>query len=293
MDGQQHRTPLAAVLAALGLKPKHVVQAANRIAAEMGFRRAISRQYFIKLRTGEGHATEEKILLLVMAFRELSGYAVRASDLFALEPAGGAGDGPLLTPGISGHGSNPFVPISSPGAGFRARRVSVSDQTGTSGDDAFEELYAEYGLLLRSIAMRKYGIPPDDAEALTHDTFVAYLQRHTKIHDLKPWLMGAVCNACKHYWRDRKREVPLPEDFEETIDPTANCSADSWAWKITVAALLARLGNQCRETLQRYYWADESKEKIAATLSLSPGYVLHLLSSCRQRIREMLKRRTS
>ena len=292
MEGQ-YRTPLAAVLAALGLKPIHVVQTANRIAAEMGFRRSISRQYFIKLRTGKGHATEEKILLLVMAFRELSGYVVRASDLFPLEPAGAAGPGPLLTPGILTDSSNTLVPISSAGAGFGARRISVSDQTGTSGDDAFEALYTEYGLLLRTIAIRRYGIPPDDAEALTHDTFVAYLQRHTKIHDLKPWLMGAVCNACKHYWRDRKREAPLPEDFEETIDPTANCSADSWAWRITVAGLVARLGTQCRETLKRYYWADESKEAIAATLSLSPGYVLHLLSSCRQRIREMLRRRTS
>jgi RNA polymerase sigma factor (sigma-70 family) len=290
LEGQS-RTPLAAVMAALGLKPNHVVRIANRIATEMGFRRAISRQYFIKLRTGKGHATEEKILLLVMAIRELSGYAVRASDLFPLEPA--SAEGPLLTPGFLTHGCNPLVPISSAGAGFRAWRVSVSDQSGTSGDDAFEALYTEYGLLLRTIAMRKYGIPPDDAEALTHDTFVAYLQRHTKINDLKPWLMGAVCNACKHYWRDRKREAPLPEDFEETIDPAANCSADSWAWRITVAGLLARLGNQCRETLQRYYWADESKEKIAATLSLSPGYVLHLLSSCRRRIREMLARRTS
>jgi hypothetical protein len=118
------------VLAALGLKPIHVIQTANRIAAQMGFRRAISRQHFIKLRTGERRATEEKILLLVMAFRELSGYAVRASDLFALEPAGVAGEGPLLTPGILTHGSNPFVPISSAGAGFRARRVSVSDTPG-------------------------------------------------------------------------------------------------------------------------------------------------------------------
>ena len=293
MDGKEHTTPLAAVMAALGLKPIHVIQTANRIAAQMGFRYAISRQHFLKLRIGERNATEEKILLLVMAFRELSGYAVRASDLFALEPSGAVGDAPLLTPCISAHGSNPLVPISSAGAGFRARRISVSDRTGTSGDDEFEALYTEYGLLLRSIAMRRYGIPPDNAEALTHDTFVAYLQRHTKINDLKPWLMGAVCNACKHYWRDRKREAPLPEDFEEAIDPAANCSADSWAWRITVAGLLARLGNQCRETLKRYYWSDESKESIAATLSLSPGYVLHLLSSCRQRMREMLRRRTS
>ena len=167
----------------------------------------------------------------------------------------------------------------------------MSDSIATAGDDVFDALYTEYGLLLRSIAMRRYGVPPDDAEALTHDTFIAYLERHTKIQDLKPWLMGAVCNACKHYWRDRKREAALPDDYEETIDPASNGSADNWVWRITVAGLVARLGVQCRETLKRYYWDDESKEKIAATLSLSPGYVLHLLSSCRQRIREMLERR--
>jgi RNA polymerase sigma factor (sigma-70 family) len=287
---QQRRTPLTSVMAAFGLKPMHVVQVADRIAAEMGFRRSISRQYFGRLRKGGARATEEKILLLVMAIRELTGYAVQASDLFPLEPAA-AGCGMLrLTPDILTHGGNALVPISSAGAGSRAWRAFVSDLTGPAGDDAFDALYAEYGLLLRSIAMRRYGVPPDDAEALAHDTFIAYLERHTKIQALKPWLMGAVCNASKHYWRDRKREAPLPENHEETIDPASNCTADSWAWSITVAGLVARLGDQCRETLKRYYWGDESKETIAETLSLSPGYVLHLLSSCRQRIREMLGR---
>jgi DNA-directed RNA polymerase specialized sigma24 family protein len=105
--------------------------------------------------------------------------------------------------------------------------------------------------------------------------------------------MGAVSNACKHYWRVRKREAPLPDDYESTADPAFHDTANDVAWRITVAALVARLGVQCRETLKRYYWRDESKESIATTLSLSPGYVLHLLSSCRQRIREMLARSRS
>jgi RNA polymerase sigma factor (sigma-70 family) len=259
---------------------------AARIASEMGFRQSISRQYLGKLRNGRARATEEKILLLVMAVRELTGYAVRACDLFPLEPAAING-APRFTP----DSCNISVPVSSTGSSSPVWRIFVPEPTGSGGDDAFEALYAEYGLLLRSIAMRRYGIPPDDAEALVHDTFVAYLERHTKINELKPWLMGAVSNGCKHYWRDRKRESPLPDDYEETADPAAEKMADDWAWRITVARLVARLGEQCRETLKRYYWRDESKETIAATLSLSPGYVLHLLSSCRQRIREMLARR--
>ena len=294
MGAQQRSTPLKVVMAAFGLKPSHVVQMADRIAEAMGFRRSISRQYFGKLRSGRARATEEKILLLVMSIRELTGYAVRAIDLFPLEPAALGYGVPRLSPEIPApRNSNALVPVSSVGSSSRVWRVFVPEPTGPAGDDAFEALYAEYGLLLRSIAMRRYGIQPDDAEALVHDAFVAYLERHTKINELKPWLMGAVSNGCKHYWRDRQRETPLPEDYEETVDPASNGTADNWAWRITVAGLVARLGEQCRETLKRYYWRDESKETIAATLSLSPGYVLHLLSSCRQRIREMLTRSRS
>jgi len=292
VGAQKRDTPLKLVTAALGLKPNDVVQMAGRIAEEMGFRRSISRQYFVKLRGGRATATEEKILLLVMTIRELTGYAVRASDLFPLEPAAAGLAGLPFSPEIlTQGGSNTLIPVSSDGSGSHVWRVFVPEPSGPAGDDdAFESLYTEYGLLLRSIAMRRYGIPPDDAEALVHDTFVAYLERHTKINDLKPWLMGAVSNGCKHYWRDRKREMPLPVDYEEAADPAPDCTADNWAWRITVAGLVARLGEQCRETLKRYYWREESKESIAATLSLSPGYVLHLLSSCRQRIREMLAR---
>jgi RNA polymerase sigma factor (sigma-70 family) len=273
-------------MAVFGLKPRHVVAAAHGIAAEMGFRRAISRQYFGRLRSGRARATEEKILLLVMTIRQLTGYAVRASDLFPLEPAAVGFGAPRFTPEIA-------AAVSSTGSSSPVWRMLLPEPTGSAGDDAFEALYAEYGLLLRSIAMRRYGIPPDDAEALVHDTFIAYLERHTKINSLKPWLMGAVSNACKHYWRDRKRECPLPDDYEATADPASNDTANEVAWRITVAGLVARLGEQCRETLKRYYWRDESKESIATTLSLSPGYVLHLLSSCRQRIREMLSRSRS
>ena len=284
MVAQTRETPLAAVMAVFGLKPSHVVRMAQRIAKRMGLRRSISRQYLGKLRSGRATATEEKILLLVTTIGELTGYAIRASDLFRLEPAGACLGAPRLTL------DNP-LPVSS--GASTAWRILLPEPTGSDGDDAFEALYAEYGLLLRVIAMRRYGVPPDDAEALVHDTFIAYLQRHTKINDLKPWLMGAVSNACKHYWRDRKRECPLPDDYETTADPSSENTANDVAWRITVAGLVARLGEQCRETLKRYYWRDESKEAIATTLSLTPGYVLHLLSSCRKRIREMLARSRS
>jgi DNA-directed RNA polymerase specialized sigma24 family protein len=71
----------------------------------------------------------------------------------------------------------------------------------------FQALYVNYGVVLRGIATQRYRIPAGDAEALVHDAFIAYLQRHTVVREVKPWLIGAVGNACKQYRRVLKREA--------------------------------------------------------------------------------------
>jgi RNA polymerase sigma factor (sigma-70 family) len=264
-------TPLARVFASLRLKPLHVAASANRIAQLLGMKEGLSRQHLLRIRKGTAHATEGKIFLIVAAVRELTGYAVRAADLFQLEPA--------LAEGMAD--SNP---VSSRGL----RGLILPEPTPPTDETEFEALYLQYGVLLRTIAIRRYHVPPDDAEALVHDTFIAYLERHTVIRELKPWLMGAVGNSCKHYWRDRKREAPMPETMDETPAGTAD-EADEWAWRISVGAAVARLGEKCRETLRGYYWREESNERIAASLSTSPGYVRQLLVSCRRRVKELLQ----
>jgi RNA polymerase sigma factor (sigma-70 family) len=166
------------------------------------------------------------------------------------------------------------------------RNLSVPVSAGPSGDDTFERLYLDYDILLRSLAMRRYGVPPDDAEAIVHDAFVAYLQRHTAIREPKTWLMAVVSNLCRHYWRDRKRDEALPTLVPPEIDEVDE--TDRWEWRITVGAVVARLGEKCRETIRRYYWREESKETIAASLATSPDYVRQLLVSCRRRLKALL-----
>ena len=261
--------PLAQILAKLGLKPIHVAATAKAIAQLLGMKEGLSRQQLLRIRQGRAHPTDSKIFLIVAAVRELTGQAVRAADLFRLEPA--------LAEGV------PYVnPVSS----NPPRGLILTESTPPADETEFEALYLEYGVLLRTIAMRRYNVPPDDAEALVHDTFIAYLERHTVIRELKPWLMGAVSNSCKHYWRDRKREAPMPDAIDET--PAAGDEADEWAWRISVGAVVARLGEKCRETLRGYYWREESNERIAANLATSPGYVRQLLVSCRRRVKELL-----
>ena len=56
---------------------------------------------------------------------------------------------------------------------------------------------------------------------------------------------------------------------------------------LTVASVVARLGEKCREALRRYYFHEESKESIARELSTSPDHVLQFVLSCRRRVREL------
>ena len=188
-------------------------------------------------------------------------------------------------------GSNASVPVSSFDRVSSVRRHFVVDEPGSPGA-AFESLYNQYGLLLRTIAMRRYHVPPDDAEALVHDVFAAYLERRAHVRDAKGWLTGAIRNASLNYWRKREPESPLLPEHEEARDDAAEARFEQWLRRSTIASVFARLGTRCRETLRGYYLREESKERIAEQLETSPGNVLQLLVTCRRRAQELVRRLT-
>ncbi len=266
----------------LGLRPLDIIREAERIASKEGVE-SISRRHFQRLRLGRASATAERIYIIVAALRSATGMLVKATDLFVLQPD---------TPRPGGFPWESSWP--------RPEPVSVSSRRGTSGSlwstvrsvvdpsstnaSEFEALYIEYGVLLRGIAIRRYNIPPDDAEALVHDIFTAYLQRRAYVRELKGWLIGAIGNASKDYLRRRKREEPLLPEHDEKPDQAAE---ERWMFNMTVAMAIARLGEKCRETIRRYYFHEESAESMAEQLSTSPGYVLQLLVCCRRSVREI------
>jgi RNA polymerase sigma factor (sigma-70 family) len=165
----------------------------------------------------------------------------------------------------------------------------VSQGSGST-EEAFESLYTEYGLLLRTIAMRRYRVPPDDAEALVHDVFAAYFERRAHVRNAKAWLIGAIGNASSNYVRKRRPEAELLPEHEDAPDEASAARFEEWLRRSTIAAIFARLGQRCRETLRRYYLREESKEHIAVQLETSPGNVLQLLVTCRRRAQELMRR---
>ena len=288
--GVVHDTPLETFLKKLRLHPLHVVIEAERVARRLGLRVAISRQHFGRIRLGKSRATEEKMLLIVATLRSMTGLAVRATDLFVLEPAHAG----ISTSTLMGH-ADPFRVGSRRVSTFSRPRWSRSwgffvEDDRPSAAETLEILYAEHAAILRANARRRFtSIAADDVEGLLNDIFVSFLERQPKVEDERAFLIGAMNNACKHYLRKRKNETPLLPEHDHTPDSSTEEELDRWTLVLSLGATLARMGTKCRETLRRYYLHDEKPEYIATKLDTTTAYVFQLLSTCRKRAREIYR----
>jgi DNA-directed RNA polymerase specialized sigma24 family protein len=81
-----------------------------------------------------------------------------------------------------------------------ARKAAAPRREPANAGDV-EALYNEHRTLLLFIACRKFRIPDCDSENLIQDVFLSYLQTGTKIENVRAWLVAAMCNASRHYWR--------------------------------------------------------------------------------------------
>lgn len=156
------------------------------------------------------------------------------------------------------------------------------DANGPDAAGALHDLYLAYAPLLLHLAIGRFRIPADDAEALVHDVFATYLTDPTRITSVRAYLVGGICNASRSYWRARDRHIELAEASEPVVDER---TADRIATRLDLARALSKVGARCREALRRYYVDDESTRTIAAVLDTTPTNVNYLLHVCRKRAR--------
>jgi RNA polymerase sigma factor (sigma-70 family) len=158
-------------------------------------------------------------------------------------------------------------------------------------DDAgaeFDALYTSYMPLLRKIAIRKFSIPLKDADDLVQDVFASYLANQSKVRDLRPYLVGAICNASRQYHRRDEASPFLPRPEHRECGATA---ADELLEDVirnhVIRMTLARLGSSCRDTLERFYLLGESAISIAEQRQKTSNYIRRLLNYCRNRVRSI------
>lgn len=157
---------------------------------------------------------------------------------------------------------------------------------GTAPDDV-EALYVQYRTLLMAVACRKFRVPDADAENLLQEVFLSYLQTGARIDNIRAWLVAAVCNASRHYWRTQGRSESLPEDYLEHSDPGSDALPEKRALEMTIHQALGYLQPRCRETLRMHYFEGRSAAEIARELETTTRYSEKLIHNCLKRVREI------
>lgn len=148
---------------------------------------------------------------------------------------------------------------------------------------AFEEAYLEFGPRLRKIAIHKFRVPPADAETIVQDVFTTLLMHMASVKAIEPYLIGAICNASRYYWRRTDAadavfcgETPCAATPDDAL-------AETIERKLTLSRILKRIDCRCRDLLHRYYMNGESIDAIAAALDVKAASVPVFLHQCRRR----------
>jgi len=182
--------------------------------------------------------------------------------------------------------SAPAIPAKPIVTAARAASVPVTSS------DAIESLYLEFRTLLLFVGCKKFRVPDTDAENLIQEVFLSYIQNVTPIENVRAWLVAAMCNASRHYWRVQGKTESLPENFEGHSDPLSHGLADQMAMRMTLQKALKYLQPRCRETLWLHYFEGRSSSDVARELQTTPRYAEKLIHNCLKRVRDIYHRIT-
>ncbi len=161
---------------------------------------------------------------------------------------------------------------------------SVDDHAAAASP--FDAIYDTYAPLMRRIAVAKFGIPANDAADLVHDVFTTYLVNPARVTELRPYLIGAICNASRSYLRRTAAKDAVCSGLDDCLAASDQGLLDAVVRDVIVGRILGRLGRSCRDVLYRFYFQGETTAVIAERRNTSPGYIGRLLHFCRKRARD-------
>ncbi len=160
-------------------------------------------------------------------------------------------------------------------------RGRMRDKTPTSPvvSERVEAAYRANYKLLSYLASARFKIPDDEVCGVIHDVFVSFIRSEGKIGrtetDERSWLVGAVCNASRYYWRKHRGNDEITDD---RVDAAA--LRDDALDRIELAAVLRHLPERCRDLLCRRYVEGYTPQEIATDEALTSGSMRNLLSKC-------------
>ena len=160
-----------------------------------------------------------------------------------------------------------------------------------AGDaEAWNALVERFSRYVYAIATKAFRLSEHDAEDVFQDVFMrAYTRLSTLRSDdaVRPWIGQLARNACLDRLRAGGHEVVIAD----IPDHAAEDQIAQLDEAFTIRAGLARLPEECREVLDRFFCRDESYHTISDELGIPSGTVASRISRCLGRLKVELEGR--
>jgi RNA polymerase sigma factor (sigma-70 family) len=158
--------------------------------------------------------------------------------------------------------------------------------------DAWNEFVERFSRYVYAICGRGFRLPQQDAEDVFQEVFARAYER---LHDLRsdaavrPWLAQLTRRLCIDRLRLVARDTPSDsEPDEREVDDVLTTLDEA----MTVRAALDKVGDPCREILDRFFCRDESYRMIGDLLDIPAGTIASRISRCLDKVRAELDGRS-
>ena len=161
-----------------------------------------------------------------------------------------------------------------------------------AGDpEAWNEFVERFSRYVYAICGRGFRLAQHDAEDVFQEVFARAYERLPELRSddaVRPWLAQLTRRLCIDRLRLNARDtLSETEPDEREVDDVLSQLDEA----MSVRAALDRVGDPCREILDRFFCRDESYRTIGEMLEIPAGTIASRISRCLAKLRQELEGR--
>lgn len=158
--------------------------------------------------------------------------------------------------------------------------------------DAWNEFVERFSRYVYAICGRGFRLPQPDAEDVFQEVFSRAFERLGELRNddaVRPWLAQLTRRLSIDRLRLNARDNPSESELDEQEADDVLATLDD---AMTVRAALDKVGDPCREILDRFFCRDESYRAIGDVLDIPAGTIASRISRCLEKVRAELDGRS-
>jgi RNA polymerase sigma factor (sigma-70 family) len=151
--------------------------------------------------------------------------------------------------------------------------------------DAWNEFVERFSRYVYAICSRGFRLAQHDAEDVFQEVFARAYERLTELRSddaVRPWLAQLTRRLCIDRLRLLARDSPADTEPEERELGDVLATLDD---AMDVRSALDKVGDPCREILDRFFCRDESYQTIGEELEIPAGTIASRISRCLEKLR--------